>query len=54
MQANKKIIPVTTTNKIVDLIIFGEASDETIFEVSDAVENGEALYQIIEGCFYEI
>ena len=53
MQANKKIIPVTTTNKIVDLIIFGEASDETIFEVSDAVENGEALYQIIEGCFYE-
>lgn len=53
MQANKKIIPVTTTNKIVELTIFGEASGETIFEVADAAENGESLYQIIEGCFYE-
>ena len=53
MSLNRKIIPITITNKIVELTIFGEASGETIFEVSDAVENGEATYQIIEGCFYE-
>ena len=53
MTANKKAIPINTLNGDVVLTIYGESVDETIFEVSDAAENGEALYQIKEGCFYE-
>jgi predicted component of viral defense system (DUF524 family) len=53
MQVNNIIIPVITTNKIVKLTIFGETGDGNVFEVADAAENGEALYQIREGCFYE-
>ncbi len=55
MSENKKIIQVALINKTVELIIFGEnkSSEPTIIEKSDAIENGEATFQIKEGCFYE-
>lgn len=53
MAENKKVIPITKLNGNVKLTIFGENANETIFEVLDASENGEAIYQIKEGCFYE-
>src|SRR5690606_29614649 len=35
-------------------IIYGEKSgSDTIVEKLDAFENGEATFQIMEGCFYE-
>jgi len=54
MFESKKDIPVAVLNKTIELTLFGEASGkETIFERSDAFENGEATFQIMEGCFYE-
>lgn len=54
MLENKKTIPITISTKTIELIIFGDTSDkETIFEIADAFENGEATFQIMEGCFYE-
>lgn len=50
---NKKTIPIKIGDKVVDLAIHGESVGETIFEKSDAIENGEATFQIKEGCFYE-
>lgn len=35
------------------LTIDGKAKNDSIFKVSDAIENGEAEHQIIEGCFYD-
>ena len=34
-------------------LIIDERKSETLFEVDDAIENGEARYQILEGCFYD-
>ncbi len=58
MCENKKIIPVAiaNTNVKIELTIFGESStEETVFELSnaEAIANGEAPFQIKEGCFYE-
>ncbi len=56
MSENKKVIPVALINKTVELIVFGEVNksiEPTIIEKSDAIENGEATFQIKEGCFYE-
>ncbi len=53
MAENKLIIPVNITDRIIELTLFGESSGETLIEKSDAIENGEAPFQIQEGCFYE-
>ena len=53
MPENKFVIPVSALNKNVELILFGENFGETIFEKTDAIENGEAPVQIKEGFFYE-
>ena len=53
MPENKLVIPVSTLNKSVELILFGENYGESIIEKIDAIENGEAPFQIKEGFFYE-
>ena len=53
MAENKLIIPIAVTGGIVELNLFGENSGETLFKKLDAIENGEAEFQILEGCFYE-
>lgn len=58
MSENKIIIPVAIANidGKIELTIFGESSpEETVFELSnaEAIANGEAPFQIKEGCFYE-
>lgn len=53
MLENKIIIPISLVNGDVELILYGESQAETLFKKVDAIENGEALYQIKEGCFYE-
>jgi predicted component of viral defense system (DUF524 family) len=54
MFKNELDINVETTRGIATLTLYGEFPDEqTIFNISDAIENGEAEIQIIEGCFYE-
>lgn len=52
MFENSLIIPIPLNDKLIELRIFGE-NNATIIEQFDALENGEALYQIKEGCFYE-
>lgn len=46
-------IPINVNNKNVMLSLYGENSDETLIEINDAVENGEAPFQIKEGSYYE-
>ncbi|MBN8571347.1 MAG: DUF2357 domain-containing protein [Ignavibacteria bacterium] len=53
MQENKLEIDVLLPDKKINLTIFGESSGSTLIEVPDAAENGEATYQIKEGCYYE-
>lgn len=53
MPANKLVIPVTTSEKKIVLTLYGENSSGTIIEQADAIENGEAPVQIMEGNFYE-
>lgn len=54
MIQNKKTILISLASRKVELIIYGEKeNEETIFEKKDAFENGEAAFQIMEGCFYE-
>jgi predicted component of viral defense system (DUF524 family) len=53
MPENQLIIPIRTANKEIQLILFGEKSGETFVEKEDARENGEARFQIKEGCSYE-
>jgi len=50
---NKVEIDVIVPNKNVVVTLFGDINNETIFEKEDAIENGEALIQIKEGCYYE-
>jgi hypothetical protein len=50
MAKNEIVIPVNST---VSLHLYGESTGETLFEIPDAIENGEAPFQIKEGCFYE-
>lgn len=53
MFQNKLVIPVSVLNRNIELTIYGESGGETIVEKLDAIENGEAIFQIKEGCFYE-
>ncbi len=53
MAENKIVIPITLNGKHIELHLFGENAGSTIEERSDAAENGEATFQIKEGCFYE-
>jgi predicted component of viral defense system (DUF524 family) len=53
MSQNKIVIPVSVLSRNIELTIYGESGGETIVEKSDATENGEAIFQIKEGCFYE-
>lgn len=53
MSQNKLVIPVTVSERKIELTLYGENSGETIIEKDDAIENGEANVQIKEGNFYE-
>lgn len=53
MSENKLTIPITIKNGTVELTLYGENPGSVIEVKNDAVENGEAFYQILEGCFYE-
>ncbi len=53
MRKHKIVIQVNTSEKNIELTLYGENSRETIFEISDAIENGEVPIQIKEGNFYE-
>jgi len=53
MTANKIVIPIITSEKKIELTLYGESTDETIITKEDAFENGEATIQIKEGHFYE-
>lgn len=53
MPENKLSIPIALRDKNVVLEIYGEYSADTLIERSDAIENGEAPFQIKEGCVYE-
>lgn len=53
MASNKLIIPILLPNRNVELNIYGENSDESLIEKTDAFENGEAPFQIKEGHTYE-
>lgn len=46
-------IPIYVQHNNVVLSLYGESSDETLIEINDASENGEAPFQIKEGCYYE-
>ncbi len=46
-------IPISVAHKNVVLSLYGENTGETLIEINDAVENGEAPFQIKEGCYYE-
>jgi len=46
-------IPIYVQHNNVVLSLYGENSDETLIEINDASENGEAPFQIKEGCYYE-
>ncbi len=46
-------IPINIKHKNVVLTLYGENSGETLIEINDAEENGEAPFQIKEGCYYE-
>ncbi len=53
MRKHKIVIQVNTSETNIELTLYGENSRETIFEISDAIENGEVPIQIKEGNFYE-
>jgi len=53
MSENKLIIPITINDRAIELTLFGEGADSVVEVKKDAAENGEAVYQIREGCFYE-
>jgi len=56
MSENQLKIPINIDGQNAELIIIGENSDRNTIkniEISSAIENGEAQYQIMEGCFYE-
>ncbi len=53
MLENKLIIPISIAGKNIELRIFAENNGNTLFEKLDANENGEASFQIVEGCHYE-
>lgn len=53
MEENKLIISDIIPGEDVELTLVGEKSAATLEEKPDAFENGEAPYQIMEGCFYE-
>jgi len=46
-------IPISVYNNNVVLTLYGENSGETLIEINDALENGEAPFQIKEGSYYE-
>ena len=46
-------IPINVQHKNIVLTLYGENSGETLIEINDAVENGEAPFQIKEGAYYE-
>ena len=53
MSENKLVIPLKVNDQDIELKLFGENSLSIVEEQKDAAENGEAIYQIREGCFYE-
>jgi len=53
MSDNTITIPISLVDRSIELILYGENLGKTIFDVPDAIENGEAKIQIREGCSYE-
>ncbi len=53
MFVNELIVPVLLKGKKVEIFLFSEDYAPTLIEMHNAIENGEAPFQIIEGCHYE-
>src|ERR1044072_1806248 len=53
MFRDKLVIPILTSEKKIELILYGESKDDSIVIKDDAIENGEVSVQIKEGCVYE-
>ena len=54
MATNQLVVPVKLNNSSsIDLHLYSESSGVTLFLKEDAEVNGEAKFQIKEGCFYE-
>jgi predicted component of viral defense system (DUF524 family) len=53
MPGKKITIPIAIANGNIELVLYSEQSEGTLIEKSDALENGEALFQIKEGFDYE-
>lgn len=53
MSENKLIIPIFLPGKNIELQLYSENSTGTLIEKQDAIENGEAPFQIKEGFYYE-
>lgn len=53
MTTNQLVILIVVPEKEIKLTLYGENAGGTIIEKADAAENGEALVQIMEGCYYE-
>ena len=54
MMGNLKSISISLNHFVESLqLIIDERKSETLFDVDDAIENGEARCQIVEGCFYD-
>ena len=53
MVTDELIIPIALSDRIVKLHVYAEKSGETLIEKLDAIENGEASFQLKEGCYYE-
>ncbi len=52
--ADKKIvIAIPLSGKEITLTIYAENEGDTLVDAADAIENGEARYQLMEGCYYE-
>jgi predicted component of viral defense system (DUF524 family) len=53
MQLKKLTIPVQIGEDTVEIHVYAENATAVLIEKSDALENGEAYFQIREGCYYE-
>src|SRR5437764_13258032 len=52
MSAKKLVIPIFNGEDKIELALYAEQSS-SLEEKADAIENGEALIQVKEGCLYE-
>lgn len=54
MQKNRLDIPVTLNNgTLIQIVVYGTTPKAKLYDEEDAMTNGEARYQLVEGCEYE-